>query len=67
MVVRKVLARLPMPTTISAVCEASSLPGYWTVWEHPEGETSCEMDNVDRAFSAVMQPDTSDLAIETAF
>jgi hypothetical protein len=55
MAVRKALGRLSMPAMIDEVRQAASLPGFRMVWEQPDGESHQDLDNVDRAFSAVME------------
>jgi hypothetical protein len=55
MAVRKAVGRLPSPTTISAVREAAALRCPRIFWEHPDGEHYQDLEDVDRAFSAIMQ------------
>jgi hypothetical protein len=55
MAVRKALVSLPAPTTIAEIRTAAALPRLQMVWSHPEREHRVDLDDVDRAFSSVMQ------------
>ena len=53
--VRKAVARLGRPSTIGEITREAALPGIRMEWDGAGPSHSFDMDDVDRAFSAIMQ------------